>query len=48
MLECFTYEEPWPADAHLSRLYYLHPVRPGSGSLVEVSNRDLDWALRRR
>ena len=48
ILECFTYEEPWPANAQLSRLYYLHPERPGSGSLVEVSDRDLDWALRRR
>ncbi len=45
-LECFIVEDSWPTDAKLLRLYYMHPEKPGSGALVEVPERDLDWAVR--
>src|SRR5262245_48403955 len=30
MLECFIFEETWPAEARIRRLYYIHPKEPGS------------------
>jgi hypothetical protein len=45
VLECFISEDAWPADARILRLYYVHPREPGSPSLVETPQRDLDFAL---
>lgn len=45
-LECFIVDNRWPEDAQLHRPYYVHPSAPGSASLVETRERDLDWALR--
>ena len=45
MLECFIFEDAWPVEARIRRLYYVHPKEPGSGSLVEVEPRDLVFAL---
>ena len=46
MLEGVANAEEWPADAPLTRLFYLRPEAPGSAQLVETAERDLDWALR--
>jgi hypothetical protein len=45
-LEAFIYEDKWPVDARLKRLYYLRPQRGESGDLVELvetAHRDLQW-----
>jgi len=44
-LECFIYEDAWPANARLSRLYYLRPRQGTGGSLEETAERDLTWAI---
>ncbi len=44
MLEGYTYDNPWPANAKLSRLYYLHRAA-GSPNLEETTDRDLAYAL---
>ena len=46
-LEGFTYSDPWPAEARLLRWYYLHPKVTGGSELVESTDRDLGYALRR-
>ncbi len=45
MLECFIFEDAWPIEARIRRLYYVRPKEPGSGSLVETEQRDLVFAL---
>lgn len=45
MLECFIFEDAWPMEANIHRLYYVHPKEPGSGSLVETEQRDFVFAL---
>ena len=45
VLECFISEDTWPVEAHIQRLYYVHPKEPGSGSLVEAEQRDLIFAM---
>jgi hypothetical protein len=47
-LECFIYEEAWPTDARLLRVYYMRPREPGGGSVVETQERDLEWAIREK
>jgi hypothetical protein len=42
-LECFIYEDAWPPDAKLLRLYYMKPREPGEAVLVETPERDLEW-----
>jgi hypothetical protein len=44
-LECFIFEDAWPAEASIRRLYYVHPKEPGSPSLVEAAQRDISFAL---
>jgi hypothetical protein len=44
-LECFIFEDAWPAEARIDRLYYVRPEQPGSSSLVEAAQRDLGFAL---
>ena len=44
-LECAIFEDAWPAEARICRLYYLHPKEPGSPSLIETAQRDLPFAL---
>jgi hypothetical protein len=44
MLECFIFEDAWPAEARICRLYYLRPKEPGSSSLIEAAQRDLAFA----
>ncbi len=44
-LECFIYEDAWPANARLLRVYYMRPREPGSPMLIETRERDLEWAL---
>ena len=46
LLECFTIDDQWPETATRYRHYYVHPSTPGSASLVETKERDLEWALR--
>ena len=45
MLEFFIFEEAWPAEARLRRLFCVRPKEPGSPSLVETAQRDLGFAL---
>jgi hypothetical protein len=47
MVECFTFENAWPAEASIRRLYYVRPKEPGSPSLIETAWRDLDFAVGR-
>jgi hypothetical protein len=47
MLECSIVEDAWPAEACLRRLYYVGRMEPGSASLIEVAERDLNFALQR-
>lgn len=44
-LECFIVDDGWPADATLRRPYYVRPVTPGSSSIVETNERDIEYAL---
>lgn len=46
MLECYMYEDAWPTDAHIHRLYYTGPQEPGSSSLVEVTPREIGYAFK--
>jgi hypothetical protein len=46
MLECFTYDDAWPTDATLTRLYYHRPKHGDGGAVVETTDRDLERALR--
>jgi hypothetical protein len=44
-LECYIYEDAWPANASLNRLYYVRPKQGRYGSLMETTERDLTWAI---
>ena len=45
MLECFIYDDEWPASpTSLLRAYYVHQ-REGSSELVETPSRDLAWTF---
>jgi hypothetical protein len=44
-LECFIFDDAWPAEARIRRLYYVHPKEPGSAQLVETTERVLNFAL---
>ncbi len=46
MLEGYCYEDSWPTDVTIHRLFYMHPQEPGSPALVEVSPRDLEYVFR--
>ena len=46
VLECAIVDDHWPVDATLRRPYYVRPAAPGSSSIVETRERDLQWALR--
>jgi hypothetical protein len=46
VLECFIVDDRWPDNATLQRPYYVRPAAPGSSSLVETKERDVEWALR--
>lgn len=43
MLECFIYEDAWPPDARLLRVYYVQPREPGGAALIETSERVPEW-----
>lgn len=44
-LECYIYEDAWPANASLNRLYYVRPKQGRNGLLMETTERDLSWAI---
>jgi hypothetical protein len=44
-LECFIYDDAWPVEAKLIRLYYVRPRDSHSGALIETPVRDLQWAI---
>ena len=41
-LECAIVDDAWPQDANLTRAYYVQ----GSSTVVETTERDLEWVLR--
>jgi hypothetical protein len=47
MLECFIYDDAWPPDAKLIRLYYLTPRSAGEISMVESEERNFENLLTR-
>jgi hypothetical protein len=44
-LESYIYEDKWPDDAKILRLYYMRPKQPGSAAMVETAERELTWAI---
>jgi hypothetical protein len=46
ILECFIVDDHWPDNAALRRLYYVRSAAPGSSSVVETKERDIEYALR--
>lgn len=46
MLEGYCYEDSWPTNASIHRLYYMHQQEPESSPLVEVSPRDLEYVFK--
>jgi hypothetical protein len=46
LLEGFCYEDAWPTDATVHRLFYMHHDEQGSPSLVEVTPRDLKYVFK--
>lgn len=44
-LECAVFEDAWPTQASIRRLYYMQPKEPGSPSLVEAAQRDITFAF---
>lgn len=47
LLEGFIFEDAWPAEAHIRRLYYVRRKEPDSPLLVEAARRDLRFAVGR-
>lgn len=45
-LECFIVDDEWPEPATLRHAFYVRPIEPGSGSLVNSESRDLPWAIK--
>ena len=45
-LECFIVDDHWPDDATMRRPYYVRPSEPGSSSVIETKERDIQYALR--
>ena len=46
VLECFIVDDRWPDDATMRRPYYVRPATPGSSSIVETEERDIEYAFR--
>jgi hypothetical protein len=46
VLECHIVDDRWPDDATLRRPYYVRPAAPGSSSIVETKERDIEYAFR--
>ena len=47
LLECYIFDDDWPEDPKLHRLYYVHPAASRRKGLVETKERDLQYALGR-
>jgi hypothetical protein len=45
VLECFIVDDRWPDDATLRRPYYVRPAAPGSSSIIETKERDIEYAF---
>jgi hypothetical protein len=46
VLECAIVDDSWPDNAILRRPYYVRPASPGSSSIIETKERDIEYALR--
>jgi hypothetical protein len=47
-LEGYTYDESWPPNAQVRRVYYMREDAAQSGHLVETIERDVESLFRRR
>lgn len=47
-LEAYTYDESWPPNALIERVYYMREEAAQSGHLVETTERDVQNLFRRK